>query len=125
MNQRTPLRAVISHFRRIVVVRSLEGLGDFLCIVPTLRSLRTALPQATITLVGLPKTRLLVQRFHQYVDELLPFPGYPGLPEQDLQLQQLPAFFETAQNQCFDLALQLHGSGTIINPLIVLFAPLH
>jgi len=75
--------------------------------------------------VGLPKTRLLVQRFHQYVDELLPFPGYPGLPEQDLQLQQLPAFFETAQNQCFDLALQLHGSGTIINPLIVLFAPLH
>ena len=117
---RCPNSDRLAQFRHLVVLRSLEGLGDFLCIVPALRSLRAALPQAKITLVGLAKTQALVQRFHQYVDELLPFPGYPGLPEQHPQLQQLPAFLTEAQNRCFDLALQMHGSGVITNPLLLL-----
>ncbi|MBW4469924.1 MAG: glycosyltransferase family 9 protein [Stenomitos rutilans HA7619-LM2] len=115
----------LANFRRIAVVRSLEGLGDFLCLIPALRSLRAALPQAHITLVGLPQTQALVHRFHQYLDALLAFPGYPGLPEQTPHLQQLPSFLAAAQNQRFDLALQLHGSGLITNPLTVLLGAKH
>ena len=130
MNQRLPKDALfdsetLATFKQVAVVRSLEGLGDFLCIVPALRSLRTALPQATITLVGLPKIKALVQRFNHYVDALLPFPGYPGLPEQEPQLQKIPAFFADAQSRCFDLALQLHGSGIITNPLMLLMGAKH
>jgi ADP-heptose:LPS heptosyltransferase len=110
----------LATFEQIAVVRSLAGLGDFLCLVPALRSLRAALPHAKITLVGLAKTQALVQRFHHYIDNLMPFPGYPGLPEQVPQLHQLPAFFAEAQSQCFDLALQMHGSGTITNPLVMM-----
>lgn len=126
MNQRTPSKDVVhgdghlANFRRVAVVRSLEGLGDFLCLIPALRSLRVALPQATITLVGLPKIQSLVQRFHHYIDTLLAFPGYPGLPEQALKLQEIPPFLAAAQSQCFDLVLQMHGSGVITNPLTIL-----
>ncbi|MEW6494765.1 MAG: glycosyltransferase family 9 protein [Cyanobacteriota bacterium] len=106
--------------KRIAVLRALGGLGDFLCSVPALRSLRVAYPQAEIVLIGLPSVKLLVKRFNRYLDRLWEFPGYPGLPEQPPQLQQLPTFFQQAHNEHFDLAIQLHGSGTITNPLTML-----
>lgn len=115
----------LSSFRRVAIVRSLEGLGDFLCVIPALRSLRATLPQAKVVLVGLQKTQALAQRFYQYIDELLVLPGYPGLPEQIPQWQQIPAFFATAQKQQFDLAMQMHGSGVITNPLTVLLGAKH
>lgn len=110
----------LSALKRVAVVRALGGLGDFLCIVPALRSLRAALPDAKIVLIGLPQTRALVTRFSHYVDEILEFPGYPGLSEQVPQLQQVPAFFTAAQNQVFDLAIQMHGSGILTNSLTVM-----
>jgi ADP-heptose:LPS heptosyltransferase len=113
-----------NHFtslKRIAILRALGGLGDFLCIVPALRSLRAALPDAEIVLVGLPAAKEWVNRFSRYLDRLLEFPGYPGLPEQHLQLQNIPAFLAEVQTQRFDLALQMHGSGQITNPLMVLF----
>lgn len=106
--------------QRIVVVRALGGLGDFLCAVPAWRSLRAAHPQAEIVLIGLPSIKPLLKRFDRYLDRLLEFPGYPGLPERSLQVQQIPAFLQSMQNQHFDLAIQMHGSGTVTNPLTVL-----
>lgn len=100
---------------RIVLVRSLPGLGDFLCAVPAFRALRAALPQAQIALVGLPPTGSLLPRFANYLDEWLEFPGYPGIPEVPLAPQKTIAFLAAAQALNFDLALQLHGSGTHIN----------
>lgn len=106
--------------KRIAVFRALGGLGDFLCSVPALRSLRVAYPQAEIILIGLPSVKPLVKRFNRYLDRLLEFPGYPGLPEQPAQAKQLPSFLQQAHHECFDLAIQLHGSGTITNPLTML-----
>lgn len=106
--------------KRIAVVRALGGLGDFLCIVPALRSLRAAHPQAEIVLIGLSSIQSLVKRFSHYLDRLIEFPGYPGLPEQSLQVQQIPTFLQLVHNEHFDLAIQMHGSGTITNPLTVL-----
>ncbi len=106
--------------KRIAVLRALGGLGDFLCSVPALRSLRVAYPQAEIILIGLRSVKPLVKRFNHYLDRLLEFPGYPGLPEQPPQLQQLPAFLQQTHNEHFDLVIQLHGSGTITNPLTML-----
>ncbi|HEY9604288.1 MAG TPA: hypothetical protein V6C85_21920, partial [Allocoleopsis sp.] len=72
--------------KRIAVLRALGGLGDLLCAVPALRSLRAAHPQAEIVLIGLGAIEPLVRRFDRYLDTLLEFPGYPGLPEQPLQV---------------------------------------
>lgn len=106
--------------KRIALVRALTGLGDILCTVPAFRALRAAFPQAEIVLIGLPSIKPLIKRFNQYIDRVLEFPGYPGLPEQATNLTQIPTFIQMAQNEQFDLAIQMHGNGVITNPLTVL-----
>ena len=105
---------------KIALVRSLAGLGDILCTVPTFRALRVAFPQAEIVLIGLASVQPLVKRFNRYIDKLIEFPGYPGLPEQPIQLSKIPAFIQNVQQQQFDLAIQMHGNGIITNPLTAL-----
>ncbi|HJV73034.1 MAG TPA: glycosyltransferase family 9 protein [Noviherbaspirillum sp.] len=105
--------------RKIALFRALQ-LGDMLCTVPAMRALRAAAPQAQITLIGLPWAASFVKRFSRYLDSLLVFPGFPGFPEQPLNLTAVPHFLAEAQRQRFDLVLQMHGSGRLSNPLAML-----
>lgn len=104
----------------IVVFRALQ-LGDMLCAVPALRALRAALPSAHIVLAGLPWAAQLVRRFSAYLDEFLPFPGHPLLPEQPARHGELTAFYATVCARQFSLALQLHGSGDVTNHIVAGF----
>jgi ADP-heptose:LPS heptosyltransferase len=106
--------------RRIVVVRALRGLGDLLCIVPAMRALRAALPEADVTLLSLPWASTFVARFDRYFDGFIEFPGYPGIPERVPPIGELPAFLAGVQARQFDLALQMHGSGIASNPFTVM-----
>lgn len=105
---------------RIVLVRALKGLGDFLCVTPALRSFRLAYPAAHIALVGIDSTRPLVTRYAHLIDELIPFPGFPGIPEEPLDVTRLPGFLSDMQARRFDLATQLHGNGSSTNLFTVL-----
>jgi ADP-heptose:LPS heptosyltransferase len=105
--------------QRVAIVRALPGLGDFLCLVPALRTLRAALPAAQITLISLPGAKDLSQRFPQYLDQILEFPGYPGIPEVPSSPQRILAFLSDMQAK-FDLALQLHGNGCYMNGFTLL-----
>jgi ADP-heptose:LPS heptosyltransferase len=106
--------------RRVAILRAL-ALGDLLCAVPVLRAFRRAWPTAKIALVGLPSARELAARFPKYIDSFVEFPGWPGLPERQPLIEQIPPFLSQMQAERFDLAIQLHGSGTIVNSLIELF----
>jgi ADP-heptose:LPS heptosyltransferase len=105
--------------KRIAVLRALM-LGDLLCAVPALRSVRAAFPESEIVLVGLDWARELVPRFRHLVDGFLELPGFPGLPETEPHIRALPAFLERAHALEFDLAVQLHGSGRVTNALAFL-----
>ncbi len=103
--------------RRVAVFRALQ-LGDLLCAVPALRALRAALPEAEITLLSLPWAHELAKRLPRLIDSVVPFPGFPGLPEQPFEAESLPPFLHWAHERRFDLAIQLHGDGRTTNTVV-------
>jgi ADP-heptose:LPS heptosyltransferase len=114
---------VLAPPRRIAVFRALQ-LGDLLCAVPALRALRHAWPEARITLIGLPWAKDFVARI-PYLDDFLLFPGFPGLPETTPNLSAIPEFLSKARACEFDLAIQMHGSGELTNPIVAMLGARH
>jgi len=102
---------------RIAIFRALQ-LGDMLCAVPALRALRAAWPNAHVTLIGLENAAAFVARFHEYIDELMIFPGVDGMPEQAPRPELMPAFYAQARARKFDLAIQMHGTGQQVNDIV-------
>ena len=109
---------------KIAVFRALQ-LGDMLCVVPAIRALKNAYPASEITLLGLPWAHSFVQRFNNYFDRFIHFPGCEGLPEQSYDEQSLYDFINQMKKENFDLVLQMQGNGTIVNPLMFLFDAKH
>jgi len=110
--------------RRIAVFRALQ-LGDMLCSIPALRALRCAFPDSEITLIGLPWSRDFVGRFQAYFNRFLEFPGFPSFPERKPEVERFPGFIMECQKRRFDLVLQMHGDGSIINTLLPLLNARH
>ncbi|MDB5244123.1 MAG: glycosyl transferase, partial [Spirosoma sp.] len=106
--------------QRIAVFRALK-LGDLLCAVPAFRALRRAFPHAHIALISLPWAAEFVARFTNYFDEFIPFPGWPGLPEQPLDPARTVQFLAEMQARQWDVVLQQQGNGTLVNAMLALF----
>src|SRR5947208_15090197 len=113
-------RLFTTEIKKIAVFRALQ-LGDMICIIPAMRALRTAYPDAEITLLGLPWAAGFVNRFSKYFDHFIYFPGYPGLPEQPYDEIAFEAFLHRVQDEQFDLVLQMQGNGTVVNQLMFKF----
>jgi ADP-heptose:LPS heptosyltransferase len=106
--------------KRVVVFRALM-LGDLLCATPALRALRRGWPQAHISLVGLPWARDLAARLPS-LDGYIEFAGWPGLPEvPPPRLASRLRFLDEMCERRDDLAIQLHGSGPVVNALVAAF----
>ncbi|RIV17782.1 glycosyltransferase family 9 protein [Fibrisoma montanum] len=106
--------------QRIAVLRAIK-LGDLLCAVPAFRALRQAYPDAHIALIALPWAREFVERYHHLFDEFITFPGWPGLPEQPLDVAKSVAFLQEMQTRQWDLVFQMQGNGTLVNAMLTLF----
>lgn len=104
----------------IAIFRALQ-LGDMVCSIPAIKSIRRTYPDAKITLIGLPWAESFVKRFAKYIDDFIPFPAYPGLPETEFNRKVFISFLQNIQERRFDLLIQMHGSGVITNPLVELF----
>lgn len=104
--------------KKIGIFRALQ-LGDMLCSIPAARALRSAFPDASITLIGLPWAEHFVKRFSKYFDGFIHFPGAPGMPEQEYDIRETTFFLEHMHDEQFDLILQMQGNGTIVNNLVM------
>jgi ADP-heptose:LPS heptosyltransferase len=114
------MKILPSEIKKIAIFRALQ-LGDMLCAIPAIKALRFAYPDTEITLIGLPWAKSLTERFNNYFDSFIQFPGYPGLPEQKLDPKAFTTFLSEVQSRNFDLAIQMQGNGSIINSMIELF----
>ena len=104
--------------RKVALVRA-SRIGDFICATPALRAIRRALPQAEITMITLPLLRDLVMR-SPHLDKFVAFPGFPGIAEQFFDARRAVHFFHEMQEEQFDLAVQMQGSGVYSNPFTLL-----
>ncbi len=101
----------------VALFRALH-VGDLLCAVPAVRALRRSDADARITLIGLPWAASLPERYPRYLDDFIEFPGWPGIPERDMDEARMRAFLDEASRRRFDLAVQLHGEGRIANEFV-------
>jgi ADP-heptose:LPS heptosyltransferase len=96
--------------RRVAFVRLRVGLGDLLASVPALRALRAARPDVHVTVITWSEVAPVLDRQEAYVDELLPFPGYAGIPERPVDGPAWRTFVAAAHARRFDLAIQAYGA---------------
>lgn len=109
---RLPL--INSSVRSVLLVRLRVGLGDLLCTVPAVRALRAARPDLHVGLATWPEMAGVVRRMSPWVDELVPFPGAPGIPERppDGTFEQWAG---AVSARGWDLALQVYGDNPAAN----------
>lgn len=103
---------------KIVLLRALPGLGDMLCITPTLAALRNNFPDTQITLIGMEWAKDWAMRYKGYLDRFIEFPGFPGMEQGWKSHRTFVEFLQYAIDEDYDVALQVHGSGTISNHFI-------
>jgi ADP-heptose:LPS heptosyltransferase len=113
-----------TEIKKIAIFRALQ-LGDMLCAIPAIRALRHAYPDAEIVLIGLPWAKSFTERFCEYFSGFIQFAGYPGLPEQPFDPSAFTEFLSLIQQEKFDLAIQMQGNGSVINPMMELFGARH
>lgn len=80
-------------------------------------------PDAQITYIGLKGSKPLIDRFPDYINKFICFPGYPGLPEQPFNQKEFERFSSEMQGEVFDLLLQMQGNGTIVNKMLRALKP--
>jgi ADP-heptose:LPS heptosyltransferase len=103
---------------KIIILRALPGLGDMLCITPTLAALRSNFPKAHISLIGQTWARDWAARYNDYIDRFLDFPGFPGM--ESWGFDNMFNFLKARVDENYDWALQVHGSGTLSNTFLTL-----
>jgi len=115
-----PAKTALPEGGRIVVLRALPGLGDTLCAIPSLRAIKRSRPDLSITVLTSDEAVPYWQRYPDRADRVVAFPGWPGLPERKPDVVRIPGFLAEMQAERFDLAIQLHGEGRIVNQIVAL-----
>lgn len=105
--------------KKIAIFRAIK-LGDLLCSIPAFRALRRAFPNAHLALISLPWAEEFVLAYPHIFDEFIPFPGWPGLPEQTVNPNRTVEFLQQMQDRQWDVAIQLQGNGTLVNAMLAL-----
>lgn len=109
---------------RIAVLRG-GGLGDLVFAIPAMSALKAAYPGATLTLLGTPVHKALLDATTSPVDEVCVLPFAEGVRPGQEDAEELESFFDGMRGRRFDLAVQLHGGGRYSNPFLLRLGARH
>ncbi len=96
---------------KILLFRALK-IGDMLCAMPAIVNLRQHFKKDRIGIIVLPSMVSFMERFSDYFDDIIPFSGYPGLPEQAFSKQDYQQMLKYIHSEKYDLFIQMHGNGS-------------
>jgi ADP-heptose:LPS heptosyltransferase len=119
--QTTAMPGILSRLPTLpskVVVLGETRLGAYICTTPVFRALRAALPDSEIVMVTEAALRGLVCRA-PHLDRFVEVPSLE-LAQHALDARRLTRFFQTMQEEDFDLGIQMHGYGLQSSPFFVL-----
>jgi ADP-heptose:LPS heptosyltransferase len=91
-------------FKRILVIRQHDQLGDMLCVVPLLRSLRQRYPDAFIALMTSPVSHE-VMLHNRYVDQAINYDKREFLGGASVKLGRFLGFIRALRREKFELAI--------------------
>ncbi|MFK4036154.1 glycosyltransferase family 9 protein [Nonomuraea wenchangensis] len=109
--------SLVPGVERIAVLRA-NAIGDFLLSVPALDALKSAYPDAKVTLLGLPWHAGFLTGRPGPVDEVIALPPITGVSTSEGGHPVPDGLCEGLRDRSFDLAVQIHGGGRYSNPFV-------
>ena len=119
-----PILEKFERVRRIAVLRG-GGLGDLLFALPAIAALRSAYPDATVTVLGTPIHQELAAGTAGPAYDVRVLPFAEGIRPGPEDRTDLEAFFAQMNGESLDLAVQLHGGGRFSNPFLLRLGARH
>lgn len=114
---------ILPGVKKIAILRA-NAIGDFVFTLPALKAIQETYTQAEIVLIGKQWHASFLSGRPSPVDRVIPVPGMMGLErpaENQTEREILSQFFESLQQESFDIAFQLYGGGRYSNPYIKRF----
>jgi ADP-heptose:LPS heptosyltransferase len=106
--------------KKIAVLRA-GAIGDFIVILPALKAIRIAYPDAEIILLAGAWHKNFLLKNRTPVDRVIVLPVKKGVREELQEAENTAtteAFFKAAKQEQFDIAISLQGNGISANPFI-------
>jgi ADP-heptose:LPS heptosyltransferase len=110
----------VENVTKIALLRA-NALGDFIVTLPALQAIRATYPAAELVLLGKPWHNDFLKSARTPIDRVVTIPVSKGIREEAGQREnpeELSHFFESIQQEQFDIAVQLQGKGIAANPFV-------
>jgi ADP-heptose:LPS heptosyltransferase len=116
-----PTRLKLQSVKKIAALRA-GALGDFIVTLPAFDALRATFPSAEIVLLGKTWQKEFLVKGRTAIDRVIVLPYKKGVriesEQQDESAHEIDAFFESMQQEEFDIVLNFQGNGLSANTFI-------
>lgn len=109
---------LFENVQKIAVLKA-GALGDLIVALPAIEAIRIAYPKAEIVLLGRLWHKYFLSDKRTSIDRVVVVPPTSGIVDEgNIDNEMQYRFFDTMQNEAFDIAINFQGRGVAANPFI-------